>query len=79
MLSRHPVDGRISRSAAISRDMIEIIANVIINIIGALLTLICEITDLVFSCLKGPLWRRLLISLLVFLVMLGGFCWRWGR
>ena len=42
-----------------SRDMIEIIANVIINIIGALLTLICEITDLVFSCLKGPLWRRL--------------------
>lgn len=62
-----------------SRDMIEIIANVIINIIGALLTLTCEITDLVFSCLKGPLWRRLLISLLVFLVMLGGLCWRWGR
>lgn len=59
--------------------MIEIIANVIINIIGVLLTFIFDITDLVFSCLKGQLWRRLLISLLVFLVMLGGLCWRWGR
>ncbi|MEB6338132.1 hypothetical protein [Serratia rhizosphaerae] len=55
--------------------MTEIIANVIINIVGTLLTFLCDITELVFSCLKGPLWRRLLISLLIFLAMLGGlFC-----
>ena len=62
-----------------SRDMIEIIANVILNIIGALLTFLFDITELIFSCLKGPLWRRLLISLLVLLVMLGGLCWWRGR
>ncbi|AML58856.1 hypothetical protein [Serratia rubidaea] len=59
--------------------MIEIIANVILNIIGALLTFLFDITELIFSCLKGPLWRRLLISLLVLLVMLGGLCWWRGR
>ncbi|CAE1145504.1 protein of unknown function [Serratia sp. Tan611] len=70
--------GGLCRHESISQKMTEIIANVIINIVGTLLTFLCDITELVFSCLKGPLWRRLLISLLIFLAMLGGLLW-WGR